>query len=81
LSLTIEALRLKWSHGGSVDQWWQIRIILVRSRIRIRIKLKRKEISGSPLKRCGSATLTASENENDDIFKTRKEYGFNKIRQ
>jgi hypothetical protein len=29
----------KWSPGGSVDQWSQIRIALMESRIRIRMKV------------------------------------------
>jgi hypothetical protein len=37
----------KWSRGGSVDQWLQNRITLMRSRIRIRMKEKRWIRSGS----------------------------------
>jgi hypothetical protein len=34
--------RSKWSPGGSVGQWSQIRITFVRSRIWIRIRIKMK---------------------------------------
>ncbi len=59
----------KWSSGGSVDQWSQLPITLMRSRIRIRIRIKMKrmiricikvkrECSGSVTFWYGSVPLT-----------------------
>jgi hypothetical protein len=48
----------KYSPGGSIDQWSQIRDTLTSSRIPIWIFIKvRKAGFGSAIKLCGSATL------------------------